>query len=85
MVYVLFGILVAAELLLLAGEQSVDGGVELVAALEEVELEDEDVFNDLAAELLDEGTRSRCGAAWWSCQHTVPRHLGWKDHTHQSQ
>lgn len=63
MVYVLFGILVAAELLLLAGEQSVDGGVELVAALEEVELEDEDVFDDLAAELLDEGTRSRCGAA----------------------
>ena len=63
MVYVLFGILAAAELLLLAGKQSVDGGVELVAALEEVELEDEDVFNDLAAERLDEGTRSRCGAA----------------------
>lgn len=63
MVYVLFGILAAAELLLLAGKQSVDGGVELVAALEEVELEDEDVFEDLAAELLDEGTRSRCGAA----------------------
>jgi hypothetical protein len=63
-VYVLFGILVAAELLLLAGKQSVDGRVELVAALEEVELEDEDVFDDLAAELLYESTRSRCGATW---------------------
>jgi hypothetical protein len=63
-VYVLFGILVAAELLLLAGKQGVDGRVELVAALEEVELEDEDVFDDLAAELLYEGTRSRCGATW---------------------
>ena len=58
------GILVAAKLLLLAGKQSVDGRVELVAALEEVELEDEDVFDDLAAELLYESTRSRRGATW---------------------
>lgn len=44
------------ELLLLAGEQGVYRGVELVTALQEVELEDEDVADDLSAELGDELT-----------------------------
>lgn len=56
-----FGISVAAKLLLLARKQSVDRCVELVAALEEVELEDEDVLDDLATELLDECASSGCG------------------------
>ena len=60
---VCFGILVvAAKLLLLARKQSVDGRIELVAALEEVQLQDENVLEDLAAELLDERTGCRRGA-----------------------
>jgi hypothetical protein len=50
------------RLLLLASKQGVDGRIELVAALEEVELEDEDVLEDLSAELLDERTSRSCGA-----------------------
>jgi hypothetical protein len=51
------------HLLLLACEQGVDGCVELVAALEEVELEDEDVARDGAAEFLHECAGCRCRAA----------------------
>lgn len=51
------------ELLLLAREQRVHGRIELVAALEEIEFEDEDVALDGAAELLDEGAGCSCGAA----------------------
>lgn len=55
------------QLLLLAGEQRVHGGVELVAALEEVEFEDEDVAHDGAAEFLDEGagccSRTACNVS----------------------
>lgn len=47
------------QLLFLAGQQRVDGRIELVAALEEVQLQDEDVACDLAAEFLDE--RACCG------------------------
>jgi hypothetical protein len=53
----------AVRLLLLASKKSVDGRVELVATLEEVELEDEDVLEDLSAELLDEGAGRSRGAA----------------------
>ena len=48
------------QLLVLARKQRVDRRVELIAALEEVELEDEDVFQDLAAEFLDECTSGGC-------------------------
>ena len=48
--------------LLLAVEQRVDGRVELVAALEEIEFEDEDVAKQGAAELLDEGSSCLSGA-----------------------
>jgi len=58
----MLGLLIAAELFLLPREQGVDGRVELVTALEEIELEDEDVFEDLATELLDEGARCSCRA-----------------------
>jgi hypothetical protein len=51
------------HLLLLAGEQGVDGCVELVAALEEVELEHEDVAGDGGAELLHERAGCGCRAA----------------------
>lgn len=47
-------IVVMTLFLLLAGEKSVDWGIELVAALEEIELEDEDVTEEGSAELLDE-------------------------------
>jgi hypothetical protein len=50
-------------LLLLAGEQGVDGRVELVAALEEVELEHEDVARDGGAEFLHERAGCGCRAA----------------------
>lgn len=60
-----FGVLVAAELLLLAREQGVNRRVELVAALEEIEFEDENVLHDLAAELLDEGAGRRGGATYY--------------------
>lgn len=51
------------QLLLLAGKQRVDRGIELVPALEEIEFEDENVANDVAAELLDERAGCRCGTA----------------------
>lgn len=61
-IYVCVVILFAAKLLLLARKQRVHGRVELIAALEEVEFEDENVLCDLAAELLDEGTSRGSGA-----------------------
>jgi hypothetical protein len=60
---VCFGILAAAKLLLLARKQSVNGRVQLIAALEEVKLQDEDVLEDLAAELLDQRAGCGCRAA----------------------
>ena len=57
----LLGIL-AAHLLFLAREQGVDGRVQLVATLEEVELEYEDVLHDLAAEFLDKCASGGCRA-----------------------
>lgn len=48
--------------LLLAVEQRVDGRIELVAALEEVELENEDVAQQRATEFLDERSSCSCGA-----------------------
>ena len=50
-------------LLLLLREKGAHGGVEQAAALEEVELEDEEVAHDYAAELLDEVAGCLCGAA----------------------
>jgi hypothetical protein len=50
------------KLLLLACKQSVDGCVELIAALEEIEFEDENVASDGAAEFLDERASRRCRA-----------------------
>jgi hypothetical protein len=50
------------HLLLLASKQGVDGRAELLAALEEIELEDENVLEDLSTELLDERASCRCGA-----------------------
>lgn len=61
--YAEVGCLMGGVELLLAVEERVDGGVELVAALEEVELEDEDVAQERAAELLDEGACCCSGAA----------------------
>jgi hypothetical protein len=52
------------HLLLLASKQGVDGRAELLAALEEIEFEDEDVLDDLSTELLDERASCRCGATW---------------------
>lgn len=54
--------ILAAHLLFLARKQGVDGRVELITALQEVELEYEDVFQDLAAELLDKCTGGGCRA-----------------------
>lgn len=51
-------------LLLLLREKGAHGGVEKVAALEEVELEDEEISHDFSAEFLDEVTSCLCGAAW---------------------
>jgi hypothetical protein len=48
--------------LFLAVQERVDGCVELVAALEEVELEDEYVAHERAAELLDKRACCCCGA-----------------------
>ena len=48
------------ELFLLARQQRVHGRVELIAALEKVELEDENVAHDGAAELLHERTGCGC-------------------------
>jgi hypothetical protein len=79
----IFGILFAAELLLLARKQRVNGRIELVAALEKIEFEDENVLCHLAAELLDEGT-SRRGRTTCSNQHTVNVFVG-MEKTHQSQ
>jgi hypothetical protein len=62
------------HLLLLAREQGVDGCVELVAALEKVELEDEDVARNGAAKFLHECAGCRCRAtcglesACWTAQ-----------------
>ena len=50
-------------LLLLLREKGAHRGVEQVAALEEVELEDEEVAHDFTAELLDEVASCLCGAA----------------------
>lgn len=48
-------------LLILLGQESADWGVQEVASLEEVELEDEKVSSDDTAELLDEVTCGLCG------------------------
>lgn len=48
--------------LLLARKQCVYGSIELIAALEEVEFENEDVAQDCAAEFLNEGAGCGCGA-----------------------
>lgn len=47
------------RLSLLARQQSVDGRVELIAALEEFEFENEKVAKQLAAEFLDQVASSR--------------------------
>jgi hypothetical protein len=52
------------QALLLAGEQGVDGRVELVAALEEVELHHEKETDEVTAELADERAGCGCGATW---------------------
>ena len=52
------------DLLLLASKQGVDGSAELLAALEEIELEDENVLEDLSTELLDERASGRRRATW---------------------
>ena len=52
------------EALLLAGEEGVDGRIELVAAVEEVKLHHEEEADKVTAELADErassGSRSTC-------------------------
>jgi hypothetical protein len=48
--------------LFLAVQECVDGRIKLVTALEEVELEDEDVAHERAAKLLDERACCCCGA-----------------------
>ena len=51
------------EALLLATEEGVNGSVELVSSLEEVELHHEDETEQVAAELLDEVAGCLCCAA----------------------
>jgi hypothetical protein len=55
----------------LAGEEGVDWGVELVAALEEVQLHEEEETGHNAAYLGDEVASSR-GAATCSCTVSLP-------------
>jgi hypothetical protein len=50
------------ELLLLACKESVDGCVELIATLEEIEFEDKNVAGNGAAEFLHERASRRCRA-----------------------
>ena len=54
----------ATPQLSLAGEESVGGSGELVTAVEELELEDEEEAQQLAAELLDHLTGSEGRATW---------------------
>jgi hypothetical protein len=51
------------SLLFLAGEERVDGGVELCAAFEEIEFEHEDVAKESAAEFVHERACCSCRAA----------------------
>lgn len=46
----------------LAGKQGEDGGGELVTALEELQLEDEDEAQQITAHLADHFAASPCGA-----------------------
>jgi hypothetical protein len=58
----LLSLLRGLEALLLSGEKSVDGSVELVAAVEEVELHHEEEADQVASELADERTGSGGGS-----------------------
>jgi hypothetical protein len=77
-------VLGSLKALFLAGEKSVHGSVELVAAVEEVELHHEEETNKIATELADERAGSGSGAAWnvnvsWVLQQTSRK----IDMTHQ--
>jgi hypothetical protein len=58
----LLSLLGGLEALLLSGEKSVDGSVELVAAVEEVELHHEEEADQVTSELADERTGSGGGS-----------------------
>ena len=59
----LVGLLLGSlEALLLAGEEGVDGSVELVAAVKEIELHHEEEADEVTAELADERAGSGSGS-----------------------
>jgi hypothetical protein len=69
------------EALLLAGEKGVDRRVELVAAVEEVELHHKEETDEVAAEFADERASCGCGTAWigivsWAVEAVSPSRIG---------
>lgn len=70
-----WGVALAKTQLSLAGEQSVGGSVELVTAVEELELEDEEEAQQLATELLDHLTGSEGRATWNSYRQRITIHV----------